>query len=119
VLLGLEDAKATALPRRRDIDAEWRLGLAAAGLDRTAKQGILADGDTVPYDSLLITTGTKARPWFHPDQAALDGVFVLRTRDDSARLYRKLATGPRRTLVIGAGSRAPRPPPSAGSAAWR
>ncbi|MFI6357595.1 NAD(P)/FAD-dependent oxidoreductase [Streptomyces sp. NPDC050743] len=103
VLLGLEDAEATALPRRRDIDAEWRLGLAAAGLDRTAKQVILADGDTVSYDRLLITTGTKARPWFHPDQAALDGVFVLRTRDDSARLYRKLATGPRRTLVIGAG----------------
>ncbi|MFD5536840.1 NAD(P)/FAD-dependent oxidoreductase [Streptomyces sp. NPDC127079] len=103
VLLGREDAEATALPRRRDIDAEWRLGVAAAGLDRTAKQVILADGDTVPYDRLLITTGTKARPWFHPEQAALDGVFVLRTRDDSARLCRKLATGPRRTLVIGAG----------------
>ncbi|MFG3206926.1 NAD(P)/FAD-dependent oxidoreductase [Streptomyces sp. NPDC048192] len=103
VLLGLEDAEATALPRRRDIDAEWRLGVAAAGLDRTAKQVILADGDTVPYDRLLITTGTKARPWFHPEQAALDGVFVLRTLDDSARLCRKLATGPRRTLVIGAG----------------
>lgn len=103
VLLGLEDAEATALPRRRDIDAEWRLGVAAAGLDRNAKQVVLADVDTLPYDRLLITTGTNARPWFRPEQAALDGVFVLRTRDDSARLYRKLATGPRRTLVIGAG----------------
>ncbi|MFE4957100.1 NAD(P)/FAD-dependent oxidoreductase [Streptomyces sp. NPDC056653] len=103
VLLGLEHAEATALPRRRDIDAEWRLGVAAAGLDRAARHVILADGDTVPYDRLLITTGTKARPWFHPEQAALDGVFVLRTRDDSARLSRKLAAGPHRVLVIGAG----------------
>ncbi|MFI9047035.1 NAD(P)/FAD-dependent oxidoreductase [Streptomyces sp. NPDC053427] len=103
VLLGLECAEDTALPRRRDIDAEWRLGVAAAGLDRAANQVRLANGDALPYDRLLITTGTKARPWFHPEEAALDGVFVLRTRDDSARLYRHLAAGPRRVLVIGAG----------------
>ncbi|GES34704.1 FAD-dependent oxidoreductase [Streptomyces angustmyceticus] len=103
VLLGLECAEDTALPRTRDIDAEWRLGVAAAGLDRAAKDVRLVNGDTLPYDRLLITTGTKARPWFHPEEAALDGVFVLRTRDDSARLFRKLAAGPRRVLVIGAG----------------
>ncbi|ARF53671.1 cytochrome P450 [Streptomyces gilvosporeus] len=103
VLLGLEPAGDTALPRRRDVAAEWRLGVAATGLDRTAKQVGLAHGDTVPYDRLLITTGTKARPWFHPEEAALDGVFVVRTRDDAARLYRKLAAGPRRVLVVGAG----------------
>ncbi|MFD4232371.1 NAD(P)/FAD-dependent oxidoreductase [Streptomyces sp. NPDC058545] len=102
-LLGLESAEGTALPRRRDIDAEWRLGMAAVGLDRAAKQVNLANGDTVPYDRLLITTGTKARPWFHPAEAALDGVFVLRTRDDAARLHRKLAAGPHRVLVVGAG----------------
>ncbi|MFD7754363.1 NAD(P)/FAD-dependent oxidoreductase [Streptomyces sp. NPDC059757] len=102
-LLGLESAEGTALPRRRDIDAEWRLGVAAVGLDRAAKQVNLANGDTVPYDRLLITTGTKARPWFHPAEAALDGVFVLRTRDDAARLHRKLAAGPHRVLVVGAG----------------
>ncbi|MFD3493490.1 NAD(P)/FAD-dependent oxidoreductase [Streptomyces sp. NPDC058690] len=102
-LLGLESAEGTALPRRRDIDAEWRLGVAAVGLDRAARQVNLANGDTVPYDRLLITTGTKARPWFHPAEAALDGVFVLRTRDDAARLHRKLAAGPHRVLVVGAG----------------
>ncbi|MFE2585878.1 NAD(P)/FAD-dependent oxidoreductase [Streptomyces sp. NPDC059378] len=102
-LLGRARPEDTALPRRREIDAEWRLGVAAAGLDRDAKQVRLADGDTVSYDRLLITTGTRARPWIHADEAALDGVFVLRTRDDSARLYRKLTGGVSRALVIGAG----------------
>lgn len=103
VLLGLESAEDTALPRRRDVDAERRLGVAATGLDRDARQVRLADGDTVAYGRLLITTGTRARPWFDPQEAALDGVFVLRARDDAARLYRRLAAGPRRVLVIGAG----------------
>jgi NADPH-dependent 2,4-dienoyl-CoA reductase/sulfur reductase-like enzyme len=102
-LLGRARPEDTALPRRRDIDAEWRLGVAAEGLDRDAKQVRLTNGDTVPYDRLLITTGTRARPWFHPEEAALDGVFVLRTRDDSARLLRKLTGGVSRVLVIGAG----------------
>ncbi|WP_158104757.1 NAD(P)/FAD-dependent oxidoreductase, partial [Streptomyces milbemycinicus] len=103
VLLGRAHAEDTALPRRRDIDAEWRLGVAAESLDRDAKQVRLANDDTVVYDRLLITTGTRARPWFYPEQEALDGVFVLRTRHDAARLYRKLAAGPSRVLVIGAG----------------
>ncbi|MFD5659259.1 NAD(P)/FAD-dependent oxidoreductase [Streptomyces hirsutus] len=103
VLLGWARAEDTALPRRRDIDAEWHLGVAAEDLDRDAKRVRLTNGDTVAYDRLLITTGTRARPCFHPEQAALDGVFMLRTRDDSARLYRKLAGGTPRVLVIGAG----------------
>ncbi|MGG2464103.1 NAD(P)/FAD-dependent oxidoreductase [Streptomyces sp. RGM 3693] len=102
-LLGRARPEDTALPRRRDIDAEWRLGVAAESLDRDAKWVRLANGDTVPYDRLLITTGTRARPWIHPEEAALDGVFVLRTRDDSARLQRKLTAGVSRVLVIGAG----------------
>lgn len=102
-LLGRARPEDTALPRRRDIDAEWRLGVAAESLDRDTKQVRLTNGDTVPYDRLLITTGTRARPWFHPEEAALDGVFVLRTRDDSARLLRKLTAGVSRVLVIGAG----------------
>lgn len=102
-LLGRARPEDTALPRRRDIAAEWRLGVAAESLDRDAKRVRLANGDTVPYDRLLITTGTRARPWFNPEEAVLDGVFVLRTRDDSARLRRALTGGASRVLVIGAG----------------
>ncbi|MFF3562329.1 NAD(P)/FAD-dependent oxidoreductase [Streptomyces sp. NPDC002574] len=103
VLLGRVRAEGTALPRRRDVDATWRLGVTAAGLDREAGRVRLDSGEDLAYDRLLIATGARSRPWFHPDQAALDGVFLLRTRDDAARLYRKLAARPRRVLVVGAG----------------
>ncbi|MEU3912373.1 MULTISPECIES: FAD-dependent oxidoreductase [unclassified Streptomyces] len=103
VLLGMATADGTALPRRRDIDAKWRLGVPAAGLDMAASRVRMADGDEVEYDRLLIATGVRARPWPNPEEAALDGVFVLRTRGDAAALERALAAGPGRVLVIGAG----------------
>lgn len=70
--------------------AKWRLGVAATGLDMAAKRVLLADGDEVEYDRLLIATGVRARPWPRPAEAELDGVFVLRTRDDAAGLQRRL-----------------------------
>ncbi|MFB6959523.1 NAD(P)/FAD-dependent oxidoreductase [Streptomyces sp. NPDC056309] len=103
VLLGMASPDHTELPRRRDIDATWRLGVAAAGLDMAAKRVRLADGEEVPYDRLLIATGVHARPWPKEDEAQLDGVFVLRTRDDAVRLHRRMKGPPRRVLVIGAG----------------
>ncbi|MHA5052987.1 NAD(P)/FAD-dependent oxidoreductase [Streptomyces sp. SD15] len=103
VLLGKATADRTLLPRRRDIDARWRLGVPATGLDMAARRVRLADGDEVEYDRLLIATGVRARPWPQENEAELDGVFVLRTRDDAEALERALAQGPRRVLVIGAG----------------
>jgi NADPH-dependent 2,4-dienoyl-CoA reductase/sulfur reductase-like enzyme len=100
---GRAAADRTALPRRRSVDATWRLGVAATGLDMAARRVRLADGDEVPYDRLLIATGVRARPWPREAEAELDGVFVLRTRDDGAALARRLAEGPERVLVIGAG----------------
>ncbi|MGW6740750.1 NAD(P)/FAD-dependent oxidoreductase [Streptomyces sp. NPDC055025] len=103
VLLGRVDARDAGLPSRREVDAEWRLGVAAVGLDPVAKRVLLADGERLPFDRLLIATGTRARPWPNPDEAALDGVMTLRTADDAARLAERLDAGPRRVLVIGAG----------------
>jgi NADPH-dependent 2,4-dienoyl-CoA reductase/sulfur reductase-like enzyme len=103
VLLGRAKASDTTLPRRRPVDATWRLGTRAARLDAAGKRVVLADGDELPYDRLLITTGTRARPWPKPDEAALDGVFTLRTMDDAADLAARLDAGPERVLVIGAG----------------
>ncbi|GHE43741.1 pyridine nucleotide-disulfide oxidoreductase [Streptosporangium violaceochromogenes] len=103
VLLGRVPADGTELPRRRALDARWRLGVAAAGLDLAGRRVRLADGEEVAFDRLLIATGARARPWFRESEAALDGVFVLRTADDAARLTRRLAAGPRRVLVVGAG----------------
>ncbi|MFE4874545.1 NAD(P)/FAD-dependent oxidoreductase [Streptomyces sp. NPDC056682] len=103
VLLGKSTAERTVLPRRRAIDAEWRLGVPAVGLDMAARRVKLADGEEVPYDRLLIATGVRARPWPNAAEGELDGVFVLRTRDDGAALARRLDARPRRVLVIGAG----------------
>jgi NADPH-dependent 2,4-dienoyl-CoA reductase/sulfur reductase-like enzyme len=103
VLLSRTTADHTALPRRRNLDADWRLGTAATGLDMAAKRVRLADGEEIEYDRLLIATGVRARPWPHEREAELDGVFVLRTRDDATALQKRLADGPRRVFVIGAG----------------
>ena len=90
------------LKMRRDPDAQWRLGVRATGLDPVGKRVLLADGESLPYDRVLIATGTRARPWPDPE-AALDGVFTLRTCDDAGCLAERLAAGPRRVLVIGGG----------------
>ncbi|MGA4996176.1 NAD(P)/FAD-dependent oxidoreductase [Nonomuraea bangladeshensis] len=103
VLLGQAAADTTGLPMRRNPDAEWLLGVPATGLDPLRKRVLLADGERLAYDRLLIATGTRARPWPNPDEAALDGVFTLRTCDDAGRLAERLAAGPRRVLVIGGG----------------
>ncbi|MEW1722007.1 FAD-dependent oxidoreductase [Streptomyces sp. NPDC093109] len=103
VLLGRVRARDVGLPRRREIDARWKLGVRAGGVDPAGRRVILADGEQLPYDRLLIATGTRARPWPDPGEASLDGVFTLRTADDAARLTERLDAGPRRVLVIGAG----------------
>ncbi|MGW1286674.1 FAD-dependent oxidoreductase, partial [Streptomyces sp. NPDC002586] len=59
VLLGMSPADTTGLPMRRDPDADWRLGVRATGLDPVGRQVLLADGESLPYDRLLIATGTR------------------------------------------------------------
>jgi NADPH-dependent 2,4-dienoyl-CoA reductase/sulfur reductase-like enzyme/ferredoxin len=103
VLEGSLVADHTGLPGGRDLNARWLLGLPATGLDLVDKQVRLGDGSSVEFDRLLIATGTRARRWPSETEAALDGVLVLRTRDDAADMRRRLATRPRRVLVIGAG----------------
>ncbi|KNB53319.1 NAD(P)/FAD-dependent oxidoreductase [Streptomyces caatingaensis] len=103
VLLGRVPAHATTLPRRRPVDARWLLGVHAAGIDPTGRRVLLADGGQLPFDRLLIATGTRARPWPNREEARLTGVVTLRTGDDAAELGRLLDAGPRRVLVIGAG----------------
>ncbi|MFF0628712.1 NAD(P)/FAD-dependent oxidoreductase [Streptomyces sp. NPDC004296] len=103
VLLGKVPAADVGLPARRPVDARWKLGVRASGLDPATKDVLLANGERLPFDRLLITTGTRARPWPHPEEARLDGVLTVRTLDDAGRLAERLDAGPRRVLVIGAG----------------
>jgi NADPH-dependent 2,4-dienoyl-CoA reductase/sulfur reductase-like enzyme len=103
VLKGWVAADHTSLPRTRELDADWRLGVAATSLDRANRQVHLANGDVVPFHRLLIATGTRARQWPNRSEAELAGVYTLRTRDDAARVQEALAAGPSRVLIIGAG----------------
>ncbi len=102
-LTGLASPAHTTLPRLRSIDAEWRLGVAAVHLDRVRREVETADGDRVPYDRLVIATGSRSRPWPNRAEAALRGVHTLRTLDDAVALRADLEAGPTRVLVVGAG----------------
>src|SRR5712692_10225504 len=104
VLTGWVPAEHTMLPRRETLaDVEWRLGVAAVGLDLPAKRVRLADGHSIEFDRLLIATGTRARPWSNQAEAKLEGVLTLRGCDDAKLLRQRLAAKPRRVLVIGGG----------------
>jgi phthalate 3,4-dioxygenase ferredoxin reductase subunit len=78
---------------------ELRLGTRATRLDVAAHRVLLADGETLSYDSLVVATGASARPspW-RPDS----GVHVVRTLADSRRLHEALMReGP--VIVVGGG----------------
>ncbi|WP_336487931.1 NAD(P)/FAD-dependent oxidoreductase [Methylobacterium nigriterrae] len=103
VLTGEVAADATALPNLVPLDAQWKLGVAATGLDRANRAVRLADGSRLAYDRLLIATGARARSWPNPHEGRLAGVHTLRDRADAAALRADLAAGPRRVLVVGGG----------------
>ncbi len=103
VAIGMVPADQTTLPHMNQLDAEWRLGVKATGLDLTAQQVLLADGERVAFDRLLIATGTRARPWPSSQEGALHGVLTLRTCEDAATLRLALAARPGRVIVIGGG----------------
>jgi NADPH-dependent 2,4-dienoyl-CoA reductase/sulfur reductase-like enzyme len=104
VLAGRIPAASTTLPRERTIEGvDWRLGAPAVALNLEVRHVQLADGSAVDFDCVLIATGARARPWCDPAEAGLEGVFVLRGRDDAERLRARLAAGARRVLVIGGG----------------
>ncbi len=103
VLAGRLPVEHLPLARLQKIEADWKLGVAATGLDLARHTVKLADGQQIPFDRLLISTGSRARPWPPELGGALDGVFAIRDREDSSRLRRRLEAQPRRVLILGAG----------------
>ena len=84
-----------------DLDVDWRLGVAASALSLAAREVELADGSRVPFDGLLIATGTSVRTL--PGQPELRGLHTLRTLDDCLALRVELERTPERVVVVGAG----------------
>src|SRR5829696_2628621 len=81
----------------REHDVELRLGVAARSLDAPARRVLLASGEPLRYDALLIATGAAARTL-----PGLPRACVLRTRCDAERFRARLAAG-RPVAVVGAG----------------
>lgn len=82
-----------------DARIELRLGTAAEHVALAERQVVLADGERIDYDVVILATGSQARPspW-----ATESGVHVLRTIDDSRALADDLANnGP--VVVVGGG----------------
>ncbi|MEM9012716.1 MAG: FAD-dependent oxidoreductase [Pseudomonadota bacterium] len=104
-LLGeMEEARLYLRPREfyAEQGIALRLGVAATGIDRPARVVHLADGSTLPYDQLALTTGSI--PLLLPVAmgGALAGVYTVRTLADVDAMAPEFAPG-RRVLVVGGG----------------
>lgn len=77
-----------------------RLGVRVEAIDREAAQVVLASGERVDYEYLVLATGLRARLLRGFDIG--DRLFHLRTRDDAQRLRSVLRPG-LRVLVVGGG----------------
>ncbi|HKA85462.1 MAG TPA: FAD/NAD(P)-binding oxidoreductase [Acidimicrobiales bacterium] len=83
------------------LDLDWRLGTRASGLDLDARQVVLADGQRLGFDGLVVATG--ATPRRLPGSEGLAGVHTLRTLDDCLAVRAEVDAGARRLVVVGAG----------------
>lgn len=78
-----------------------RFGVPASALDLDTRAVVLADGTEVPFDGLIVATGSHPRRLpGQPDQAH---VHELRTLDDALRLRAVITRPGARVVVIGAG----------------
>ncbi len=103
ILRGDWGAERTALRKNAsyaDLGAELRLGTRAESLDLRARAVMLAGGERVRFDGLVIATGAEPRTL--SDTPPLEGIHVLRTLDDALAIRQALEKGPR-VAVIGAG----------------
>ena len=82
-------------------DIAVRLGVTAKRIDRQARQVALRDGEVLPYDSLILATGARARRLALPG-GEMAGVLELRTAADAEALKAGLGPG-KRLLIVGGG----------------
>ena len=79
----------------------FELGVRAERISRPDKQVLLEDGRSIPYDKLVLTTGSNVRKLPIPG-ADLKGVFYLRSISDVEAIKGYVAAG-RKAVIIGGG----------------
>ncbi|MDX8151864.1 molybdopterin-dependent oxidoreductase [Patulibacter brassicae] len=81
-------------------DVDLRLGTRAERLDLDAREVVLEDGERVPYDKVVLCTGSQPAT---PPILGLDlpGVVPFRTRADAAELNRLVRPGTMATVIGG------------------
>lgn len=96
-----EDAQVAPAGEYERLGVELMLGRRALQLDAQRRRVQLDAGDELPYDRVLVATGSRKRrmPFPGADKA---GVFDLRTVDDSEGI-RAAAEPGRRAVVVGLG----------------
>ena len=98
---GAEDLELRPASFYAEHTIELRLGVRAERIDRSGHAVVLASGEVIPYDRLILATG--ARPRRLPIQGAdLEGVVELRTAADAEALKHRLGPG-RRLAIVGGG----------------
>ena len=87
-----------AVRLRASENVDLRLDTEVSSVDRSVREVVLADGETLPYDALVLATGSE--PWVPPteglradDGSLAGGVHTFRTLDDCARIVAATAPG--------------------------
>jgi len=104
VLQGTADAQSTCLlnaEAAHNLGIDLQLNQRVEAIDRDAHVVRLSSGASLPYDRLLIATGSRARTLDGPFEGK-GNVFYLRTIADAERLRAQMVPG-KRLLSIGAG----------------
>ena len=83
-----------------DKDIDLRLGVRVDAIDREAHTAALSDGTTLPYDKLVLTTGSRVRELHIPGHD-LEGVHYLRSIADVDAMRPAFRRGARLAIVGG------------------
>jgi 3-phenylpropionate/trans-cinnamate dioxygenase ferredoxin reductase component len=101
-LLDAEDMTSHQLPPSTH-EARELLGAKAVRLDVERKVVLLDDGSGLPYDGVVIATGSRARRLGDGNAAANGNELALRNLEDALELRRRLADRPS-VVVVGGGA---------------
>jgi 3-phenylpropionate/trans-cinnamate dioxygenase ferredoxin reductase subunit len=85
----------------QDRHVDLRLGTTVTGIDRKARSVHFGDGDELPYDRLVLATGSRVRR-LDVDGMDLGGVHYLRGLADVQSIREELKPG-KRVVIVGAG----------------